>query len=107
MPKYARHQLRWSERAQTYELFVDGLPGEQALTADWLETMTSFSFGSREGMHYTARKQTVQRGSTYWYGYRRVHGRIVKRYLGKTTDLSLARLEEVGPECAKLTWTAK
>jgi LuxR family maltose regulon positive regulatory protein len=45
-------------------------------------------------MHYTVRKQRVQRGGNYWYAYRRLHGRIVKRYIGKTADITFARLEE-------------
>lgn len=95
MPRYAHAQFRWSESAQTYALSIDGQVSEQALTRDWLEQNDSFAFHSRGGMRYTARKQKGQRGSSYWYAYRRLRGRIVKRYLGKTADLTLARLEEV------------
>ena len=95
MPRYAQSQLRWSEQTQTYVLSIDNRIGEQAFTSDWLEQVASFSFHSYTGMHYTVRKQRVQRGSSYWYAYRRLHGRIVKRYLGKTADLTLARLEEI------------
>lgn len=94
MPRYAHYQLKWSSQTQTYELHIGDLASEHTLTADWLEKIASFSFQSRSGEHYTVRKQRVQRGSTYWYGYRHVHGRIVKRYLGKTSDLSITRLEE-------------
>lgn len=95
MPRYAHAQFRWSEQAQTYVLSIGDQRSEQALTSDWLEQSASFSFHSRWGMHYTVRKQRVQRGSSYWYAYRRLHGRIVKRYLGRTADLTLARLEEI------------
>lgn len=95
MPRYAHTQFRWSEQAQTYVLSMGNQGSEQALTRDWLEQNESFSFHSRWGMHYTVRKQRVQRGSSYWYAYRRLHGRIVKRYLGRTADLTLARLEEI------------
>jgi LuxR family maltose regulon positive regulatory protein len=95
MPKYAHYQLKWSEQAQSYVLSIGDQASEQALTSDWLEQIASFSFHSRSGMHYTVRKQRVQRGSSYWYGYRRLHGDIVKRYLGRTADLTLARLEEI------------
>jgi LuxR family maltose regulon positive regulatory protein len=96
MPRYANYQLRWSEQAQTYLLSSGDQASEQALTSEWLEQIASFSFHSRSGIHYTVRKQKVQRGNSYWYGYRRLHGRIVKRYLGRTADLTLARLEEIG-----------
>jgi LuxR family maltose regulon positive regulatory protein len=95
MPRYASSQLRWSEQAQTYILFSGDQERLQVLSSDWLEQISSFSFHSRWGMHYTVRKQRVQRGGCYWYAYRRLHGRIVKRYLGRTADLTLARLEEV------------
>ncbi len=95
MPRYVRSQLWWSEEAQRYKFSIDGVPGEQERMLNWLESITSFSFRSRNGGHCTLRKQTVRRGSSYWYGYRRLHGRLVKRYVGKTTELSVARLEEV------------
>src|SRR5437879_986516 len=95
MPRYANHQIRWSEQAQNYILSIGDQASEQALTSDWLEQIASFSFHSHSGMHYTVRKQRVQRGNSYWYGYRRLQGRIVKRYLGRTADLTLARLEEI------------
>ncbi|GCF08393.1 LuxR C-terminal-related transcriptional regulator [Dictyobacter arantiisoli] len=95
MPRYAHSQLRWSEQTQTYVLSLGDQGSEQAFTSDWLEQSNSFAFHSRWGMHYTVRKQRVQRGSSYWYAYRRLHGRIVKRYLGRTADLTLARLEEI------------
>lgn len=95
MPKYTPAQLRWSEQAHSYVLFIDDQASGQALSSDWLEQIASFAFHSRWGMHYTVRKQQVQRGSNYWYAYRRLHGRIVKRYLGRTTDLTLTRLEEI------------
>ena len=95
MPRYAHAQLRWSEQAQSYALFIGEQASKQPLTREWLEQNTSFAFHSRLGTHYTVRKQRVQRGSSYWYAYRRQHGRIVKRYLGKTEDLTYARLEEI------------
>lgn len=95
MPRYAHAQLQWSEQTQTYVLSIGDQASEQALTSDWLEQSSSFAFHSRWGMYYTARKQRVQRGSSYWYAYRRLRGRIVKRYLGKAADLTLARLEEI------------
>ncbi|GHO42307.1 LuxR C-terminal-related transcriptional regulator [Ktedonospora formicarum] len=95
MPRYAHTQLRWSDEAQTYVLFIDDQESNQTLTSDWLEQNSSFSFHSRWGERYTVRKQKVQRGSSYWYAYQRQHGHVVKRYLGKATDITFSRLEEV------------
>lgn len=95
MPRYAHAQLRWSEPVQRYLIFIDEQATEQSLCSDWLEQIASFAFHSRWGMHYTVRRQRAQRGGSYWYAYRRLHGRIVKRYIGRSADLTLARLEEI------------
>lgn len=95
MPRYAHYQLRWSEQAQNYVLSIGEQTSQQALSDGWLEQVASFAFSSRSGMHYTVRKQRARRGNSYWYGYRRLGGRIVKQYLGRTADLTLARLEEI------------
>lgn len=95
MPRFVRSQLCWSQQTQRYQLILDGGASTQEPTLNLLESIASFSFRSRDGNTCTFRKQTVQRGSVYWYAYRRLHGHLVKRYVGKTTDLSLARLEEV------------
>jgi len=41
------------------------------------------------------RKESRQRGDVYWYGYRRVGEKMAKKYLGRTTDLTLTRLEQI------------
>jgi LuxR family maltose regulon positive regulatory protein len=58
-----------------------------------LASHASFSFQGRSG-RMSVLKEARQRGAGYWYAYRS-HGRhTMKRYLGRTSDLSLARLEE-------------
>ena len=53
----------------------------------------AFSFRGQRGS-LNARKERRRRGTGYWYGYRSREGRTVKRYLGPTAHLTLARLEE-------------
>src|SRR5262249_49498753 len=60
----------------------------------WLQDVPSFAFDGQRGA-YTARKETKQRGESYWYAYRKREGKLRKAYLGKPTELTLARLEEV------------
>ena len=40
-------------------------------------------------------KETKQRGAVYWYAYRKREGKLAKKYLGKTADLTFTRLKEV------------
>src|SRR5579875_1829037 len=98
MPRRAPYLLRWSPDAHAYELTRDGdpvpremAPGSRAWL-DWLDGSASFSFQGRSGARCTVRKETLRRGDGYWYGYRSLHGRTVKRYIGRTADLSIARL---------------
>ena len=61
----------------------------------WLEVNDSFRYeriGAKKG--YTVRKET-KRGGDYWYGYRKVAGKLQKRYIGKTAELSIAKLDEI------------
>jgi ATP/maltotriose-dependent transcriptional regulator MalT len=102
MPRHTPYLLRWSPEARSYLLAASSLPlsselvpGSAAWT-NWLATIPSFAFEDRLGAHYTIRKEQLQRGDAYWYAYRTLDGRTQKRYLGKTAELSLARLEEVG-----------
>src|SRR5947209_3643461 len=99
MPK-AASTLTWSTALETYEL-SGSEPGEAlSLVPDtpawfaWLAGVSSFAFRGQAGS-YTARHEAVQRGERYWYAYRRTGQKLRKTYLGKTADLTLARLEQV------------
>lgn len=61
----------------------------------WLESVSSFRYepiGANKP--YTVRQET-KKGGDYWYGYRKVAGRLHKRYIGKSSELSTAKLEEI------------
>ncbi|HZU00444.1 MAG TPA: hypothetical protein VFA10_12310, partial [Ktedonobacteraceae bacterium] len=60
----------------------------------WLNepTTRSFAFHSQEGT-LTARREQRQ-DTWYWYGYRSQDGHLHKVYLGKSEDLTSARLQE-------------
>ena len=60
----------------------------------WLDQVSSFAFFGKSG-HYTARKEAKQRGDRYWYAYLATGEQLTKKYLGKTADLTLARLEHI------------
>lgn len=99
MPRHIPYQLQWFAAIQGYAVSQDGRPLVPHIEPAsphwlaWLETTSSFSFQSRSGARCTVRKETVQRGGAYWYAYRRKGGRMVKRYLARSMDLTLAHLE--------------
>lgn len=62
---------------------------------EWLESASSFRYVPKCGeLPYTVRKETT-RGNAYWYGYRKRSGKLHKRYIGKSKDLTESKLEEV------------
>ena len=44
---------------------------------------------------YTARKEAKQRGDRYWSAYLSTGEHLIKKYLGKSADLTLVRLEHI------------
>lgn len=100
MPHAASFRLSWLNQDQVYELSTSTceeivcLTSEEASWFAWLEKASSFAFHGQQGS-FTARKETKQRGSVYWYAYRKHEGALVKKYLGKAADLTFTRLEEI------------
>jgi LuxR family maltose regulon positive regulatory protein len=92
-------KLVWSPARNSYEFLEAGrqdqLPpgetGERWLA--WLEERASFAFQGKHG-RLTLRKERRPRGGDYWYAYRRQGRRVLKKYLGKSAELTVARLEE-------------
>jgi chromosome segregation ATPase len=58
----------------------------------WLELIGSFRFEpTGNGRPYTVRRE----GSGYWYGCRKVAGKVRKKYIGKSSEVNTAKLEEI------------
>src|SRR5438128_511673 len=99
MPKVATHALIWSLEKNHYELRTPDLLDQYAVLGEdeqwfrWLSVRSSFSFQGQCG-HLTLRKEPRPRGGEgYWYAYRTQNKRTVKKYVGRTADLTIARLE--------------
>ena len=100
MAKVPMYTITWSSAREAYELYrtrdrdrLSIIPGSPEWFA-WLEQVSSFAFVGKSN-HYTARKEVKQRGGRYWYAYLTTGAHLTKKYLGKTADLSLARLEHI------------
>jgi crotonobetainyl-CoA:carnitine CoA-transferase CaiB-like acyl-CoA transferase len=58
----------------------------------WLESRGSFRFEpSGNTKPYTVRKES----GIYWYGCRKVAGKVRKKYIGKSSEVTVAKLEEI------------
>jgi LuxR family maltose regulon positive regulatory protein len=64
----------------------------------WLAVHDGFVYEGRTG-HFTGRRE-LRRGISYWYGYRRVDGKLSKIYLGKAEELTSQRLEQASAQLA-------
>jgi LuxR family maltose regulon positive regulatory protein len=100
MAKVPTFTLAWSPGKAVYELYQTRDREELGVVPDtpewfaWLDQVSSFAFVGKGGQ-YTARKEARQRGDRYWSAYLAVGERLTKKYLGKTADLTLARLEHI------------
>jgi LuxR family maltose regulon positive regulatory protein len=106
MPKAAAYALTWSPKRETYALTASGshavppvAPGSQEWFT-WLAAIPSFTFHGQAGS-LTVRQEGRPRGGTYWYASRRMGAQMAKRYLGRTTELTPARLEAVAAQLAE------
>ncbi|CUS03517.2 putative ATP-dependent transcriptional regulator, MalT-like, LuxR family [Candidatus Promineifilum breve] len=72
---------------------------------EWLGRHNQFQFEGSGG-HFSARREN-RKGSDYWYAYRRRAGILHKAYLGRATDMTLERLEEVAANLAGRTVLAQ
>lgn len=100
MPRTAEYRLTWQEESASYEL--QDKQGAKLLTMivedaawfAWLNSVASFTFSGHHA-RLTVRKESRSRGEAYWYAYRRKGQQMIKKYLGRASELTLARLEEV------------
>jgi LuxR family transcriptional regulator, maltose regulon positive regulatory protein len=89
LPSARDSVLVFSDAAGIEHTLIIGSPEWYRWLAD--EQQRSFVFACPAGS-FQARKERKQRGGWYWIAYRRAHGKIHKRYLGKSEELSPARL---------------
>lgn len=101
MPKPAKYTLIWSIEQDIYTLYAQEsrdtpvLQGDDEAWFAWLSTHTSFSFQGRHGHLNLLKEVRLRSGEGYWYAYRRQGKRTVKQYAGRTTDLTMGRLEGI------------
>ena len=97
MPKGTEYTIAWSQAHQAYELdhtpFLFPLNDESLQS--WLKLIDAFHLETQAGHSLTARKETKQRGSRYWIAYKRVDGKLHKKYLGDGDKIALTQLEAV------------
>ena len=105
MPRVPAYTLAWVPATQAYEIYQTHERGVLTLDPEspawfaWLDQVSSFAFSGKSG-HYTARKEAKQRGDRYWSAYLTTGEQLMKKYLGKSANLTLARLEQIASRLA-------
>src|SRR6266480_8139486 len=105
MPKAAPYRVTWNPGRRSYELHdtssLQALPvvPDSHEWYDWLSSVSSFTFGGQHAQ-VTVRQESRSGGNAYWYAYRRSGVKTTKKYLGRSSDLSIAHLEEVALQLA-------
>jgi len=101
MPKAAADALIWSPEREQYEWQHQRENTSCPVSAEdergllrLVDGSSSFAFQGKHG-HLTLRKESRQHGEGYWYAYRSQGRRTRKKYLGRTDDLTIARLEDI------------
>src|SRR3954451_19583101 len=98
MPKIPAYTLAWLPARVTYELYETHARKALPIALDspawftWLESASSFAFVGQND-RYTVRKEAKSGGRLYWYAYLAREDHLLKKYVGKTSALPLARLE--------------
>src|SRR6266542_1816675 len=101
MSRTARCAVIWLPERNAYEVQRrdDGSKRHLLPSADeggfsrWIDD-TSFAFHGKYG-HLTLRKDARRYGEGYWYAYRNHGHRTLKKYAGRTADLTIERLEDI------------
>jgi hypothetical protein len=75
------------------------VPLESPRWFEWLSGNSTFYLESHEGS-FTARRE-VRGGGAFWYAFRRHRNKLYKVYLGRTADLTHARLLVVAQQLAE------
>jgi hypothetical protein len=100
MGRAALWHIVWDSRNACYQLSEQTEQGTIPIPLDvgsnlwrqWLERVPSFAFQSKEHR---------ARGGVYWTAYRKMHGRLKRKYLGAPHEVTLARLEQVAAALAE------
>src|SRR6266702_4509422 len=98
MPRVPLHALIWSRDQGRYELYTRGQfvqrfrSGDHQAWQSWLCQVTSLAFHSPFGS-LNVYQEARPRGGAYWYAYHTNRGGTRKHDLGRTAQVSLARLE--------------
>jgi LuxR family maltose regulon positive regulatory protein len=110
MSKSAGWCLAWNAELARYQLtgqtkqgmVVSELNIEGDAWHEWLDQVSSFAFQGKDGAHFTALKERRGRSGAYWTAYRKVGGKLKRKYLGLSKEVTLTALEQAAAALMQL-----
>ena len=89
----------WSDTGARLDVTSGPIEVGSSAWFEWLDAADtkSFSFdsGSLQIADFTARREVRKKGN-YWYGYKRIEGKLCNGYIGLSQDVTLAKLLDFG-----------
>lgn len=100
MPKASTYTLLWLPEQRQYAFYVVNqdmplLQGDSEAWFVWLANNKAFSFRGQYETLFLQKEERPRGKEGYWYAYRRQGKRMLKKYVGQSVTLSMARLEAV------------
>ncbi|MGZ3583081.1 MAG: LuxR C-terminal-related transcriptional regulator [Ktedonobacterales bacterium] len=97
MPKAAAHRAVWMPECQWYALRSRGQDditcSDDTTWLAWVAERATFAFDGKAGKA-NLRKEARRSGADgYWYAYKRTGTQVIKRYVGRTGELTLTHIE--------------
>jgi LuxR family maltose regulon positive regulatory protein len=77
-----------------------GISLKEAAWSAWLEDAKTFYYSHPTGA-FSARKQAHRHGY-FWYAYKRIAGKLVKRYIGGREVIDQAKLEAMAASYSEI-----
>ena len=68
----------------------------------WLKSSAGLFAYTSQGMTFTVRRETKQRGGAYWIGYKKMGGKQFKRYIGLSEQVTTEKLDEIADHFRQL-----
>ncbi|GHO46499.1 LuxR C-terminal-related transcriptional regulator [Ktedonospora formicarum] len=97
MPVPTLFTLKWAAEHKEYALYEQGklvsLIEDDKQWRDWITNHASFAFQGKETRFNLLKEARKNKGEGYWYAYQRQGKRTIKRYAGRSADLTIKRLE--------------
>lgn len=96
--------MPWVRKGQVLTAAGVRIAIDSAAWFAWLETVCAFCYSSSTHLYRLTVRHERRRRQRYWYAYCKIDAKLHNVYLGKTPQLTQARLEQA---CRQLSLKAK